>query len=195
MVLLTLPVPESYAATISLFANLTGPNESPPNASPGIGTATVVLDTTAHSYFVSATFSGLLGTTTASHIHCCTSVPGLGTAGVATEVPAFTGFPLGVTSGTFSNTFSLLNPASYNPTFLNGFASIAAADAAFEAGLLGGTTYYNIHTTFAPGGEIRGFLAVAVPGPIVGAGLPGLVMSLGGFVAWARRRKATVIAA
>jgi hypothetical protein len=188
---LILPAPASHASTISLFANLTGPNESPPNASPGIGTATVVLDTTAHTFFVSATFSGLLGTTTASHIHCCTTLPGVGTAGVATQVPAFIGFPLGVTSGSFSNTFSLLDSATYNPAFLTSFGgSIASADAAFEAGLLGGTTYYNIHTSVVPGGEIRGFLA-ATPVP---AALPLFAggLALMGFIARRRKRKGAV---
>ena len=36
--------------------------------------------------------------------------------------------------------------------------------------------------------------ASAVPGPIVGAGLPGLVMVLGGFFAWRRRRNHAAVA-
>jgi hypothetical protein len=126
-----------------------------------------VLDTTAQTLAVNVTFSGLGSGTTAAHIHCCLASPfqpGVN-VGVATAVPTFPGFPLGVTSGTYSMTFNLLQASTYNPAFItaNG-GTVAAAEAVFVSALLAGETYLNIHTTNFPGGEIRGFLG-AVPEP------------------------------
>jgi hypothetical protein len=162
-----LPVSAGRAATTTLVANLTGAAEFPPTGSPGTGTATVVLDTTAQTLAVAVMFSGLEAGTTASHIHCCLPSPfqtGVN-VGVATTTPTFPNFPLGVTSGTYSMTFDLTNAATYNPAFvtLEG-GTVLGAETALVAGLLAGETYLNIHTTMFPGGEIRGFLS-AVPEP------------------------------
>ena len=97
--LLGLSAKIACAATITYSATLDGASESPSNASPGTGTATVTFDTVLHTMSVQSNFSGLLGTVTAAHIHCCTATPGVGLAGVATTTPTFTGFPLGVTAG------------------------------------------------------------------------------------------------
>jgi hypothetical protein len=91
----------SAHATIYVFdANLDGPSESPANASPGTGFAEVTFDDILNTMNVNVSFSGLVGTTTASHIHAATLTAGSGTAGVATTTPYFAGFPIGVTSGT-----------------------------------------------------------------------------------------------
>jgi CHRD domain len=105
------------AAPIIYVANLDGPSESPPNASPGTGFAEVALDLALNTLEVNVTFAGLLGTTTAAHIHAATASPGTGIAGVATQTPTFTAFPLGVTSGTYDHTFDLTLDSTYNPSF------------------------------------------------------------------------------
>jgi len=156
----------SARATIYVFdANLDGPSESPPNASPATGFAQVTFDDVANLMNVNVTFSGLLGTTTASHIHAATLNPGTGTAGVATTTPYFAGFPIGVTSGSYNNTLDMTQASSYNPSYItaNG-GTTASAEAALLAALLADEAYLNIHSSVFGGGEIRGFL-VQVPEP------------------------------
>jgi hypothetical protein len=88
-----------------------------------------------------------------------------------TTLPTFTGFPLGVTSGTYDHTYDLTLASSYNPAFIT--ASGGTISQALNRMLLSfdsGTSYVNIHTSAFGAGEIRGFL-VPAPGA---AGLFGL---------------------
>lgn len=175
-------VSHAHATLITFKGTMSGAAESPPNASPGTGAVEVDIDTLLNTMRVVASFSGLLGTTIASHIHCCTVLPGTGTAIVATTTPSFPGFPLGVTSGTFDMTYDLMSLSSYNPAFVTASGGTAAsAETMLTAGMLAGETYFNIHTTVVPGGEIRAFLvqpSAAVPEPWTAA-LLGLGTVLG----------------
>jgi len=174
----------AFAVTAVYTAVLTGPNESPANASPATGFATVTFDLAANTMHVQASFAGLVAGVTASHIHCCTAVAGTGTAGVATTTPTFTGFPSGVTSGTYDHTFDMLAAPSYNPSFVTAHTDVAGAYSFLLAGIGVGQVYLNIHTTQFPGGEIRGFLQ-AVPEPETYA-----LMLVGlGAIGWMNRRR------
>jgi len=148
---------------ISFTASLSGAAESTPNASPATGTAVVTLYGTL--MLVQVTFSGLTSPTTDAHIHCCTPTPNTGTAIVATTTPTFTGFPAGVTSGTYEHSFDILLASTYNPAFItaSGGTVTNALGTLFDYGLYLNKAYLNIHTSSFPGGEIRGFLTPEGP--------------------------------
>lgn len=164
------------AAIIVFDGVLSGSQERPtPVASPGTGNVLVTFDDVAHTMRVQTSFSGLLGNTAAAHIHI--SPPGQEFGGVATTVPSFPGFPLGVTMGSMDMTFDMTMASSYNPGFLNNMVnmgSTANAEANLLAAMREGRTYFNIHTTSFPGGEIRANLA-EVPEPATWA------LMIGGF--------------
>ena len=179
------------AAAILVFStNLAGANENPAVNSSGSGTGVVTIDTTANTLRVALNFANLTGTTAASHLHCCG--PANQNSPVATTTPTFPGFPLGVTSGAYDQTFDLTLASSFNAAFLNNVTNggnIATARTTLVNGIIAGQSYLNIHTTFASGGEIRGQLA-AVPEASTWAMM--LIGFAGVGVAVRRRRSAVV---
>jgi CHRD domain/PEP-CTERM motif len=154
---------------------LSGANEAPPNASTAFGNATVIYDSALHSIEVVLSFSGLSTPASAGHIHCCTA-PG---TNVGVALP-FAGLP-NATSGSYDQLFDLTLTSSYTDAFITASGgTTATAESALAAGIASGLAYVNLHNSVFPGGEIRGFLAPAVPEPaslalmLVGLGVVGL---------------------
>lgn len=174
LTLSTLTVAPASLAQDLYRAVASGPSEATPNPSPGYSISTFEIDGTILT--ANIPFSDLTTPTVSAHLHCCTTDSLTGTAGVA--IPLF-GFPLGTTSGSYSQTFDLADPAIYDAAFLTAFGGTAAsASAAMLDALADNQVYLNIHTAQYPGGEIRGFLVSAIPEPqswaMLGAGLIGV---------------------
>ena len=127
---------KSFATIFTIDISLTGGQEDPANSSAGLGNLTGTYDDVTNTLTFTLLFTGLASPTTAAHFHA-PAAPGL-TAGV---VMGLAGFPTGVLSGSYSNTY-VLTPTQENQ-------------------LLCGLWYVNVHSTASPGGEIRGQLAEA----------------------------------
>jgi hypothetical protein len=161
---------------------LDGPSEAPANGSLATGVGSLIYDDVAHTITLSAKFKGLNGGVTQTHFHAPTTITGLpdapgetrqqaanaaGTVGVAVGNPSLPGFPTGaaVTSGTYFQVVDMTQNGTYNNGYRTANGGTAAgAEAAFAQALVDGKTYWNIHTSFRPAGEIRGF-GFLVPEP------------------------------
>lgn len=154
--------PQTYVGTLS---NAGEPAQAA--GSLGTGMVKLTLNEDDFSLKVEVSFSNLSGLSTNSHIHCCTADAGTGSAGVATPLPTFVGFPSGVASGSYLQTFDMSLDSSWNPAFITANGGTAgSAFAVFATGLAAGKAYLNIHSTLSPGGEIRAFTTLApVPEP------------------------------
>ncbi|HEX5148041.1 MAG TPA: CHRD domain-containing protein [Candidatus Limnocylindrales bacterium] len=133
------------AAGDAYFADLNGAQENPAvgTTATGKGLAVISADASTITYLV--TYSGLSGTANAAHIH---------TGAVGSNGGVI--LPLTVGPSPMVGTLTATNFAASGPV-----ANFADAIGAIRAG----TTYFNIHTSAHPGGEIRGQIGVTVAAP------------------------------
>jgi hypothetical protein len=133
------------AAGDAYFADLNGAQENPPVATAATGTGIAVISADASTITYLVTHTGLSGTVNAAHIH-------------TGAVGANGGVILPLTAGPSPMT-GVLTAADFSAS--GSVTTFAQAVAAIRAG----TTYFNLHTSANPGGEIRGQIGVTVTAP------------------------------
>lgn len=174
----------SAQAQITLFSGTFAPEAQ---GATGTGTLFMTHDASARTLEILANWSGLSGNTTTAHIHCCNVNPFTGTSGVAlAQAGVLPGFPLGVTSGSYTQMIDLSLASQYSANFITASGgTTAAAEARLIANLASGHAYFNIHSSTFAGGEIRAFVSV-VPEPQT-YGM--MTLGLAGLGLWMRRRQ------
>jgi len=144
---------------LAFTAFLNGSTEDPPSTSQATAQRQLTFDPRNNQLNIQIIFANLESPTTAAHIHGPTDNPGTGNASIMTQLPAFSGFPLNVTYGTYDHSFDLNDVNSFNPDFVSANNNdVGAARDAFLNAINDGKAYFNIHTEAHPDGEIRGFL-------------------------------------
>lgn len=156
LAILAVATPRASATTILFTISMNGAQEKPPNASGAAGGGIASFDTTTDMISLSVFFAGLAAPATASHIHL--GAPGVPGAVIVSFVP--------------------FTPAATFGSIVGGPLAFPVADI---PDLMAGDTYFNIHDSVFPGGEIRGQLIPAVvPEPstllLLGSGIAGLVI-------------------
>ncbi len=129
LILATLPL-KSMAGIYAINLTMNGSKVVPPVTTSAIATLNGTYNDVTNELIFTVNFSGMSGLTIGAHFHA----PATSTENAGVEM-IWTGFPLGVTSGSYSKTFILL--------------------AHQETMLMQGRFYADIHSAYAFNGEIR----------------------------------------
>jgi hypothetical protein len=148
------------AAVLQADYFLDGLQEDPPVPTTGTGMGSATFDTSSGLLSVSGTFQDLIGTSNNAHVH------GYAPLGDSAGVIFGISFTNGATSGSFSGSGTIPSDRIDD--------------------VLAGLTYVNIHSTFRPGGEIRGQMTAWVPEP---ASVALLAMGVAGWFSIRRRSR------